>query len=75
MRFLYGNPIPNPCVKDCPNRGAGCAINCKAWNEYRMERDKLYQERRATCEAQTRTKEALKRTNDAIYRSKTKNRR
>lgn len=75
MRFLYGNPIPNPCKKDCPDRKAGCAIDCKAWKEYRQERDELYQNRRETCESQVRTKQAIKRSNKAICRTKNTNRR
>lgn len=72
MRFLYGNPIPNPCVKDCPDRKAGCAITCKAWAEYREKRDLLYQKRLKAKEVEGLTKEALRKQKEALRRQNNK---
>lgn len=33
----------SPCVKDCPDRGAGCTTHCPhGYAEWRAERGKLY---------------------------------
>lgn len=37
--------IVSPCVKECIDRCAGCAVYCAAWKAYVLERDKLYQTR------------------------------
>lgn len=70
MKYLYSNSIPNPCAKDCPDRKAGCAINCTAWAEYRNKRDLFYQQKLEAKEAEMRTKEALRKQKEALRRQK-----
>lgn len=72
MRFVYGNPIPNPCKKDCPDRRAGCAIACKAWADYREKRDKLYQERYQAKESEGLTRKTLRKQKEALRRQNNK---
>lgn len=43
-RYKSEGPKP-PCVKDCPGRKAGCAIDCEKWAAYVVERDKTYKKR------------------------------
>lgn len=72
MRFLYGNPIPNPCKKDCPDRKAGCSVDCKAWAEYREKRDNLYLERYQAKEAEGLTRKTLRKQKEALRRHNNK---
>lgn len=76
MRFLYGNPIPNPCKKDCPGRKAGCSVGCEAWFEYVAKRNEYYKNHIKEVGAQERTKASKDRTKTAILNTKhPKNRR
>ena len=43
--------LPNPCFdsvtrKGCPDRHAGCAIDCPKWAAYTIEREKVYARRK-----------------------------
>lgn len=60
-----------PCAKDCPNRAAACAVNCKAWNEYVAKRAEYYAEKLRISKANART-EARVRNVDAIPSRKKK---
>lgn len=72
MRFLYGNPIPNPCVRNCPERKAGCAITCEKWEEYRAKRDQYYKTRLVNSESKVHTQQALKKAKEKLRRDNTK---
>lgn len=72
MRFLYGNPIPNPCVKDCPDRKAGCAITCEKWAEYRTKRDQYYKSKLAQGESRVHTKQADRKAKATLRQNKNK---
>ena len=37
--------VPNPCGKDCPDRAAGCAVECGKWAEYVEKRNAVYAKR------------------------------
>ena len=39
------NGLKHPCVKDCPDRKAACAVTCEKWKRYVEERDKVYKKR------------------------------
>lgn len=32
----------SPCVQDCIDRCAGCAVHCAAWKAYVMQREEYY---------------------------------
>ena len=34
-----------PCMRDCPDRKAGCAISCPKWAEYIKKREAEYSRR------------------------------
>ena len=36
--FVIGNGHSCPCVKDCPNRRAGCRKTCEAFISYEVKR-------------------------------------
>lgn len=45
------DPNVNPCYDrktktDCPNRCAGCSLNCSEWEAYAKERNDEYAKRR-----------------------------
>lgn len=77
MRFLYKNPIPNPCKQDCPDREAGCSVDCKAWADYTAKRNEYYKTRMNKADSYTHTRAAENRTREIILNTKvpSKNRR
>lgn len=76
MRFLYNNPIPNPCKKDCPGRKAGCSVGCEAWADYTAKRNEYYKTRRNKADARIPTRAAENKTKELILSTKpNKNRR
>lgn len=64
--------LNQPCVKDCPDRKAGCAINCEKWAAYLKEREAMYEERRKQVRAGQYSRGRIERKDRYNYRSKTK---
>ena len=62
--------LEQPCVKDCPGRKAGCAINCEKWAEYLKRREKLYEERLRRMENNHQTENTVKSQERSLYRRK-----
>lgn len=47
----FGNTkLKSPCVKDCPDRVAGCVKTCEKLHEYEAEKRKGYDSRNADIE-------------------------
>lgn len=40
-----------PCTKDCPRRCPACGSTCKEWKDYLVERQKVYDLRKARSTA------------------------
>ena len=62
--------IDSPCYDvetktDCPDRKAGCAVTCKKWADYVVERNKIYEQRVADAEVRSAI---IEQTNKVNYR-------
>ena len=62
-----------PCGKDCPDRKAGCAINCEKWKAYLVERNANYEKRREDFENGVIPKKRMQAANRNLYRFKKTN--
>lgn len=36
------NPCHNPKTGDCPDRAAGCSLNCEKWAKHKESREAIY---------------------------------
>ena len=59
-----------PCGKDCPDRKAGCLVNCQKWHDYVAERNANYEKRLAESRAATPPGKRTKEINRALYHHK-----
>lgn len=59
-----------PCSKDCPDRKAGCAINCEKWSTYLKEREVFYEKRLIESETNVRNDSKRNAINHSIRRKK-----
>lgn len=64
------NELKQPCVKDCPGRKAGCAVNCEKWAEYLKKREKLYEDRLRRTDSNCRTENTERAQSRALYNAK-----
>lgn len=59
----------SPCVKDCPDRGAGCTTHCPhGYAEWRTERAKLYDLRAEQAEKKFILDAGVKQQRNKYYR-------
>ena len=59
----------SPCVKDCPDRGAGCTTRCPhGYAEWRAERDKRYDLRAEQAEKKYKLDAGTKQQREKYYR-------
>lgn len=65
--------VQQPCVKDCPDRKAGCAVTCGKWAEYVSTRNTYYE--RQKLEQIGMTENGAKRFNRNLARRKSKSRK
>lgn len=59
---------------DCPRRKPGCGATCEKWQEYMVEREKVYEARKNLCEIGASIKESYFTNRDAYLRRKTRER-
>lgn len=68
---LYKSEGPKPpCGRDCPDRKAGCAIDCEKWAAYVVERNKVYAARIAENDKNVNTAQRDRATGQKISRKK-----
>ena len=68
---MSGGYYGSPCVKDCPDRGAGCTTRCPhGYAEWRAERDKLYDQRAEQAQKTYILNETQRQKRDSFYRSR-----
>lgn len=68
---LYKSEGPKPpCGRECPNRKAGCAIDCEKWAAYVVERDKTYKKRVEDMDRNVNTAQRDKATGQRIAMKK-----
>lgn len=56
---------------DCPDRKAGCAVECPKWAAYVEKRNADYEKRRAAAEARYALEDTMRRRNVRRFRNKT----
>lgn len=64
------NELKQPCVKDCPGRKAGCAVDCEKWAAYLEKRAELYEKRLRGVDSNHATDNTIKAQQRYLYRRK-----
>lgn len=69
-RFPYERKRNQPCVKDCPDRKAGCAAECEKWKAYVAKRNEEYARNVAEGEKDRATAASKRASQTKLYRHK-----
>lgn len=70
MKYPYEHKRNQPCVKDCPDRRAGCAAECEKWKAYVAKRNEEYARNVAEGEKDRATAASKRASRTKLYRHK-----
>lgn len=56
-----------PCLKDCPDRSAGCGATCERWKKYVETRNEGYDERKRLFEYGDCKRTVIERAVHRVY--------